>query len=484
MFNPERNEVRLYFTKTCPISGDTSVEKGGATAAIAAAVIPSIINTAVESIVSASKQAGEDKEYSASAIQSGHFYNRPWDHTIDTINSDTGCMVLVAGNFWGEEDLSALPDYLKPAKVEKNGEITSFYKFIGLKQSPTLYIEFDIDASSNRKAFRLITKVLYQSETLLKHKNEGVSEDIVLAFDYRKPGSSEDSGTFASSALILTGVELGHVYTPDKLVTNSGPVFTSTWMSLPELEADAKNTLIAINKLNDDIGKDKETLCLLELELEGSSANCEAFYELDIFSDQIKKTYIDKVNAKAAHTESKRLKEIAEAKNESSKKAVDAKYKETIATERYTSTSKLINTTLTHQERGIELQALKRSLVQAGFFEVHMQLTETTKGNAFFAKVGNILSTSEDDLKKALKAKYDPTTKKANEDALAKEMEADLVALYTLQGQLIEAERKLNKAQIDMLAVTDEKSRIDAQFNIASAELEVTELKRRIALLE
>lgn len=484
VFNPVKNEVRLYFTEACPLSGDTSIEKGGMTAAIAAAVIPSIINTAVESIVSASKQAGEDKEYSASAIQSGHFYERPWGQTNVTINNGTGCMVLVAGNFWGDEGLSALPEELKGAKLQRNGESMSFYEYIGLKQSPTLYIEFDIDASANRKTFRLVTKVLYQSETLLKQKSEGLAEDIILAFDYRNPGSSEDSDTFASSALILTGIKLGHVYTSDELVTKSGPVFTSTWMNLPELEPDVKTALQSVNKLKEDMSKDEETLCLLELELEGSSDKCEATYELDIFADQIEKTYKDKVTAEAAYLESKRLKERTEAKNESSKKSVDAKYQESIAVDLYTNTSKFVKTKLTYHERGVVLDELEESLTQAGFFEVHMQLTETTKGNAFFAKVGGLLSTSEDSLKNALKAKYDPTTKKANEDALDKEMESDLVALYTLQGQLLEAERKLNKAQIDILAVVDEKARIDAQYDIASAELEIAELKRKIALFE
>ena len=507
VFYPTQKETRVYLESSCP-----NAQNNEHAAEFIAAIVPSVIDVAVGSMVAAAQVAAEDKEFSVSSLEYGHFYV-PEESTVGvSFNQEVGCLVVVSGEF-GNSDNSYSSEISGLKKAEPN------LNEYGLTADPVFYGEFFINQNVSRQVFRLDAVYLYTSSNFIDDKKEGLSNDKLLTFDFRIPGSTDAKGTFSSTSLILKELQLGEEYHGKGIEQ-----FTSTWMKLPELEAGIKSKLEKRKEFYSKAAAKGTELC--KHGLTSSNPDYIALFcnqyasvtDIDIFAadvidgsggqgaqippdgnsvaaidsveqqpfniSSIKQSFEDVIESQNEYDAQQLAAEVAALKGNEKRAAKNAKAK-------LDSSNKLLSDQLSVNKAYVEylksIQAIgdiDANLDYAGSFELHFNLTETKSGSKFFKAVAKVLEGSKDGLTTALNNKLDPSTKDKLAEEKDKAEEASNVELYNLQLSLLTSENTLATETYKLSVAKTEQEKISAEFAIKRAELEIQEIKRKLEKLE
>jgi len=463
-------ETRLYLTEECNV---ISVSKG--VSPLLAAFIPSLIDVGYKSITNAVKKAGELSEYQETSFTDGYFYE------VDLINKGlvqngvARCLIIVRAEFLDEpvdtEGETINTDKYKQSSFAKESKLMNFLeKKVGVAAKPEFYYEGELAFIAQDQAFRVESRALFYENYF--HKKGGKDRDLLLALEFKDPVQGK---VFSTATILFNDLVKGQA--------NKGTAIDyklSSWMPVMPLTGEAAKVLSTSITLLDSVNQAEQEICndkkgsdeikkaLLGLRPDqdiktkckntwpAPSFVLEGDYKQEVAALDELKTKLKALHRGAAKTELKKIE-------------IDVNDKAGlvgIQKNRAYAGNRLAK--LNTQEAD---DKFANAIKNIGLFEVHLTITETKDGNAFLAKLGEVMEGSQESVTTLLKQKYDPATKeqlkKAEEEAnKARFAEREALALK-YRTEIKNA--KLYKIDID-LAKT-EKEKIIAQFNLDEARV-------------
>lgn len=227
------NDARVFVAPTCPVSGSGPE---AVPIALAAAVLPKLIETTVDYTAAALKVASEKEDSVQTAATSTEFYS--FDNGKINPSSAIGCVVVISGDF-GEASQNADFGVFKPVRAA--------IEDLGLSGEPKLYLEANIGYSKDRSSFRLQPQTFYVKdfETGSWFRQD---RDYVFTFSFFDP-SKNDKSLFGSTNLSFTKIKKGDYIAFQLSKIKSG------WMSLPSLSDSAVTKYNELEKAKEDYDK-------------------------------------------------------------------------------------------------------------------------------------------------------------------------------------------------------------------------------------
>lgn len=148
-------DVRAFVTETCPLAKQGPEALGGA---IAAALIPSLVGSAVDSVAAMLKAAGEDKATVLNANAQTHFYRSNGEGKLDNA-VQLGCLVVV-GTAFGPDSAPDVPmDSAFDADAWAGAQVKEMAQEY-MTSAPRFYFEAKVITDKQRGAFRLVPLIL------------------------------------------------------------------------------------------------------------------------------------------------------------------------------------------------------------------------------------------------------------------------------------------------------------------------------------
>ncbi|OEU64596.1 MAG: hypothetical protein BBJ57_10685 [Desulfobacterales bacterium PC51MH44] len=454
-------------------------------AAIVAALLPSLIDKGVDLAASALREASKAETVTAASTANGYFYK------IDAIKLDPlpyakgRRLIIVRGKFGPNNGK------VKNFKSQfwKSTEAQKLAKTIGLIEDPAFYYEAYFHFTFDNSAFRLISLLLEHNQ-FIKSSLAFSKRDLVLSFLFKGPSKDNNIEGFALGLVKVDNLKKSTRLNLEALVGHE-----TAWMPLMPLDKKitqlmegAKQRQIELAKVNKEIEQRKAELNPPDPEPEPIKLQD----EIDDLTEAL--------DAKRLELEKKiELLSLAGNKPDELKAA---KKELTLFLARQGKSRELSKKKerIENLEKVLQLEKQRKTINDLEnsaipFFRrlspymVEVTIHETRNGNKFLAFAADVLDTSKESVKQAVKAELVPAEReriKAEEEAerIRKEQEttaatrAALVALHSV---------KIKQQALDDLQASGSASAqaiLEAQLALEQAKFDANTAYRKAGLEE
>jgi hypothetical protein len=453
-----------------------------------AALIPSVIDTAVSSLIGVVKKAGEDKTEEVSADSSDYFY------TLDPENNElvlkNKCLIFFAGtpevdrdiDFEDDPEFRAIYERLKTELVPRVIEadiIEEFDSVLDVPLSTNLYYEARLEVSPDGKAFRLRSNFLYVGDHLQSRRSPNGNHYLPV-IDLKLPDADPSKSYASSSIPLIEGIsEYSYVDPATFESLNSH----SQWIPLISQSASTKSE---IDGLNSALLTQKTLEVEQCLYTDSEDKDCKAIVDPVLSAGNPAVT--DYVAAKMSRAAKKQALDdvvysnanaIAQAQfdlQESTDTLELEKNKVTLE-QRTEDNEKRLQRSLyclgaSESAEGVSCsQSVESGERGAEFVTWVVSMSETRPGSSFMKTLGSVLDGSKQGLVDALAAEIDPSTKAAAEEAKA-----------TLENSLRLKKQDIAVKELELQAAEGELNILRATHALLNAKLEANALADQLGM--
>lgn len=485
--NPAGNKPGVE-TRVYNIGQPALAKSPSGIAPLLAPLIAPAIDMAVTGLANAAVAAGSDQDYSEQAFTDGFFY---------TANEANGTNLYVLNQHHKFQYIAVIVARFSGEPGEFNAALGSSLirnlKSKGVKETPHLYYEGFIEIKTDQKLFRIKSAALYYGKHLLDKMGDK-NRDLLLQFDFKNPAEGK---IFATATINIQNIAPGTTLVDRELKRS-----VSSWMSILSItDLFGKTELDRINLLKPEqtalitkICSDVDPTDNMQKELAGNIMKTGLGLPIEskpeeVFEDKCKnkvswptlslvnetdynmavavleKCKEDLKNAKESALESDAV-EFLKLKVGQQQKIVDTMREKAFYVEAF-------------KDLNQKITIAKKNIKDIGLFETHLTLTETKDGNRFFAKLGEVLTTTNPAYSQLLKDKFDPASKE-------KVLETQKVNLSKRQELEAEYRKTLNDIKVSQvkLAAGDLNfvNRIEEEFKFEEAKISAVILADQLGI--
>lgn len=436
---PPINDFRAYVANKCPNGPPNqqtlvSVKSAAIATAVAAAVLPALIDTSLDLIASALHEAAKDKSTIHTAMTTAYLHSAPKPENPTTppflANSpELGCIILIKGKFVDKAPTANGTD---------------------------IYIEVMIEHSVDRAAFRLVPVHV----RINKYENTGPfgggTPEVAVSVALHSARSSKDSAPVALTMFAVPIVDAPRVMTYESLEGKA-----SYWTAYPAPDAAAKARLERLATAQKRVTEAKAAAITTDCETELKNlANSIPTLTLLLSRSSIAECPEIQESVLRAVLETQTKKDSATepaAKLAAAVAVADLKKRANAA--------KKIADELNEREKAY-LNAFE-SEIKLTPVSIEVQLIENRKGSPFLQAVADALDKSKKDISKALVQELSPVERAKRRADEEQQTRTNRAAVATAEDNV-----RLRQAELDDLPATATRAdRVRAENALRQAKI-------------
>lgn len=443
--------TRVAVLKTCPVKGGG--QEAAFAPAIVAAILPTLIDKAVDWAAAAAKAAGESKVYPAETGTGVAAMLKSDGSGVVALDKGFGCVVVTSGEIGQAQENTLTGNWKSKTLVG-----------LGFARNPRFYVEMSVVRSADGSYFALKPNYLYYREPSQSSWWTSDSRDVSLSLSFIAPGQKEP---FASSNLVLKGLRPGLDVT---FGSRDAPLMTS-YMPIASLD-DISTKIVESEKASSakyakeqGVAKDQE---LLKRKAEKARKQLETFHGLTSISDRVRAmgypvVYMQKLKA-ACSVAKKFRKEMENCPDELFWATEELRYVSHLsdaiaACDKQDATAPLTPTA---------------TPAQLGATSIQVTIVESRDGNEFMKFVGEVLDGSSGELKKVVKSTL-PSERAKAKDELQDSEEELLISAATERAKVVKLEAQLAQE-------TDSIKKAELEGELLTARLKANQAYRKAHL--
>ncbi len=459
-------QTRVALMDSCPVARGGGEHEAALGGALAAALIPALIDVSMDAVGTALEEAAKEETLNFSSRTNGDFYKAEfvpaaWRSEKFELKQHTanGCIVVVHGRFLPadrEAEIDAKTKFVDVPYKDARAR-TILARTFGLVSEPWFYYEGRISYSHDSSAFRIQTAFADYRRTL-KDGGSG-TRGMVLTFQFATPSADGKGSAFAATSIPLDHLETStslatKLLTGTSLAVTGGgqtTAYGSSWMPLPALSDGAK-TILGL------AGSRRASLDALILK---SEVDYKTLLNKPNGADRLEAVSSDTVNSEVDRELVKVDAEIGRLKaNIEAGRAVPKSEKELAEVVERKTALKTLREAKSQIEQAAKLVAVDESYMsKVTPFTLTATVSETRNANKLLQFLASVFKSAKPDIKTALKNEFDPKTKQTLKEA------AEVAEV----ARINDANTKRKDAILAVLGVQSKQIALDSLTSAATA---------------